>query len=77
MVIQGGSVQEVMRQYSYSIQEGRGLCESKSSQKVTKVIKNGYCLSWLTNSALLYEPKCSRRVAGSQSMSTAVYMEPK
>ncbi len=36
-------------------------------------------LSWLTNSALVYEPECGRRgeVAGSQPMSTAVHMEPK
>ncbi len=35
-------------------------------------------LSWLTNSALVYEPKCGgERVAGSQPMSTAVHMEPK
>ncbi len=31
------------------------------------------CLSWLTNSALVYEPMCEGRgVAGSQPMSTAV-----
>jgi hypothetical protein len=32
-------------------------------------------LSWLTNSALVYEPKCGRgcRGAGSQSISTAVH----
>jgi hypothetical protein len=32
-------------------------------------------LSWLTNSALVYEPKCGGRegVAGSQTMSTAVH----
>jgi hypothetical protein len=37
-------------------------------------------LSWLTNSALVYEPKCGwggGRVAGSQPMSRAVHMEPK
>ncbi len=41
-------------------------------------------LSWLTNSALVYEPKCGGRggFAGSQPMSTAVHnvqlhMEPK
>ncbi len=43
-------------------------------------------LSWLTNSALLYEPKYwvlyepkywGVGVAGSQPMSTAVHMEPK
>jgi hypothetical protein len=34
--------------------------------------------SWLTNSALVYEPKCRRRggVAGSQPMSTAVHRSP-
>jgi hypothetical protein len=43
-------------------------------QGVTKSCR----LSWLTNSAHVYEPKCGRRgVAGSQSMSTAVHMEPK
>jgi hypothetical protein len=36
-------------------------------------------LSWLTNSALVFEPKCGGRggVAGSQPMSTAVNMEAK
>jgi hypothetical protein len=37
-------------------------------------------LSWLTKSALVYEPKCGGKgwgVAGSQPMSTAVHMEPK
>jgi hypothetical protein len=36
-------------------------------------------LSWLTNSALVYEPKCGggEGVAGSQPMSAAVHMEPK
>jgi hypothetical protein len=36
-------------------------------------------LSLLTNSALVYEPKCGGggEVAGSQPMSTAVHMEPK
>jgi hypothetical protein len=37
-------------------------------------------LSWLTNNALVYEPKCwvgGGGVAGSQPMSTAVQMEPK
>jgi hypothetical protein len=34
---------------------------------------------WLTNSALVYEPKCrgSCGLAGSHPMSTAVHMEPK
>jgi hypothetical protein len=35
-------------------------------------------LSWLTNSALVYEPNCGERGVGwSQPMSTAVHMEPK
>ncbi len=36
-------------------------------------------LSWLTNSALVHEPKCRGRggIAESQLMSTAVQMEPK
>jgi hypothetical protein len=36
-------------------------------------------LSWLTNSAPVYEPKCGGRggVAGCQPMNTAVHMEPK
>ncbi len=37
-------------------------------------------LSWLTNSALVIEPKCGVEggwVAGSQTLSTAVHMEPK
>ncbi len=36
------------------------------------------CLSWLTNSTLVYEPKCGGRwgVAGSQPMSTAVNRSP-
>jgi hypothetical protein len=38
-------------------------------------------LSWLTNSALVYEPKCGGKggegVACSQPMSAAVHMEPK
>ncbi len=37
-----------------------------------------YRLSWLTNVALVYEPKCWRRegVAGSQPTSTAVHRSP-
>jgi hypothetical protein len=39
-------------------------------QRVTKRC----CLSWLTNSAFVYEPKCGGRgVAGSQPMSTALH----
>jgi hypothetical protein len=38
----------------------------------------GPTISWLTNSALVYEPKCGGAgVAGPQPMSTAVHMEPK
>ncbi len=33
-------------------------------------------LSWLTNSALVYEPKCGRGLEGSQPLITAVNMEP-
>jgi hypothetical protein len=45
-----------------------------SSQGVTKRCR----LSWLTNSALVYEPKCGGRgrVAESQPMSTAVHRSP-
>ncbi len=42
------------------------------AQGVTKICR----LSWLTKSTLVYEPKCGG-VAGYQSMSTAVHMEPK
>ncbi len=50
---------------------GGGVCVA---QGVTK----RSCLSWLTNSALVYEPKCrggggGGGVAGSQPMSTAVH----
>jgi hypothetical protein len=36
-------------------------------------------LSWLTNSALVYEPKCGGMGGGAESrpMSTAVHVEPK
>ncbi len=46
--------------YNYTVNRG-----------VTKICR----LSWLTNSALEYEPKCGGggRVAGSQPMSTAVH----
>jgi hypothetical protein len=44
-------------------------------------VKKRCRLSWLTNSALVYEPKCGGGgggfVAGSQLMSTAVHMELK
>ncbi len=33
-------------------------------------------LNWLTNSALVYEPKCRGGMRGSQPISTAVHMEP-
>ncbi len=43
------------------------------SQGVTKRCR----LSWLTNNALAYEPKCGRGgLAGSQPMSTAVHRSP-
>ncbi len=42
-------------------------------QGVTKICR----LSWLTNSDLVYEPKCGGRGVGSQPMSTTVHMEPK
>ncbi len=47
----------------------------RQNQGVTKRCR----LSRLTNSALVYEPKCGGRVgvAGSQPMSTAMHMEPK
>jgi hypothetical protein len=52
----------------------------KISNGVTKICR----LSWLTNSALVYEPKYlvirggvgGGGVVGSQPMSTAVHMEP-
>jgi hypothetical protein len=42
-------------------------------------VKKRCRLSWLTNSALEYGPKCGGRgrVTGSQPMRTAVHMEPK
>ncbi len=45
-----------------------------SPQEVTKRCR----LSWLTNSALVYEPICGGRggLAGSQPMSTAVHRSP-
>ncbi len=46
----------------------------------TQVVINRCRLSWLTNSALFFEPRCGGRgiVAGiSAKMSTAVHMEPK
>ncbi len=42
-------------------------------QRVTKRCR----LSLLTNSALVYEPKCGGIGRGSQPMSTAVHIEPK
>ncbi len=46
-----------------------------AEQGVTKRCR----LSWLTNSALVYEPKCGGggEVAGTQPMSKDVHMEPK
>ncbi len=65
------------------IEEGRGLCECKSSQKVTKIIRMALrVFSWrllkgrelgvtkkcrlskLTNSALVFEPKCGGKGGG-------------
>jgi hypothetical protein len=53
-------------------------CKKGQGQEVTKRCR----LSWLTNSALVYEPKCGVKEvvagnAGSQPMSTDVHMEPK
>jgi hypothetical protein len=49
-------------------------CKDKTMQGTTKRCR----LSWLINSALVYEPKCGGGgLAGSQPMSTAVHMDPK
>jgi hypothetical protein len=49
------------------------LCMLTTAQGVTQRCR----LSWLTNSALIYEPKCGG-VAGSQPMSAVVHtQEPK
>ncbi len=58
------------------------LCDRRyntSSLNSSSVSAGGCLLSLLTNSALLYEPKCGGRgkVAGSQPLSTTVHMEPK
>ncbi len=42
-----------------------------ATQGVTKRCR----LSWLTNNAIVYEPKCRKGVAG-EAVSTAVHMEP-
>ncbi len=68
---------------------GRRVQYSQNSKHVLKVlkVKNSHTqgvtkrcrLSWLTNSALVYEPKCGGRgggVAGSQPISTAVHRSP-
>jgi hypothetical protein len=57
---------------AFGIVEGISVVET---QGVTKRCR----LSWLTNRALVYEPKCgvTGGVAGSQPMSTAVHREPK
>jgi hypothetical protein len=58
------------------LQQGESLGDVfHRKQGVTKRCR----LSWLTNSALVYEPKCGRGegVAESQPISTAVHMEPK
>ncbi len=58
-----------------SIENKRRLFALFVKQGVTKRCR----LPWLTNSALVYEPKCGEgeKVAWSQPMSTAVHMEPK
>ncbi len=50
---------------------GRG--NETQNQGVTKRCR----LSWLTHSALVYEPNAGGEVAEPQTMSTAVHMEPK
>jgi hypothetical protein len=44
-----------------------------------RVTKSRFRLSWLTNSVLVYDPKCrgGGGVAGSQPISLVVHMEPK
>ncbi len=60
--------------YLLEPKEGGGRRNVGPNQGVTKRCR----LSWLTNSALVYEPKCGGRVgvAGSQPMSTAVHRSP-
>jgi hypothetical protein len=59
--------------HAYTLTIKRGV--STAVQGVTKTCR----LSWVTNSALVYEPKCGGREGGSCgiSASTAEYMEPK
>ncbi len=49
----------------------------KNSWRVKTGVTKRCRLSWLTNSALVYEPKCRGIGRGSQPMSAAVHMEPK
>ncbi len=58
-----------------ALNRGRG--NSEKCTLVREFQRDGVC-SWLTNSALVYEPKCGGRegVAGSQPMSTAVHRSP-
>jgi hypothetical protein len=52
-------------------------CRSCASEEKEETVKQGV-LPWLTNSALVYEPKCGGRVgfAGSQPIRTAVHWSP-
>jgi hypothetical protein len=54
--------------------------QQRLHQRVDQGVTKRCRLSWLTTSALVYEPKCEGRgrgeVAGSQPMSTAVHMDP-
>jgi hypothetical protein len=58
MAIQGGSVQAVIRQYSIEESREAYANPSRLRKKERKKERNGYRLSWLTNSALVFEPKC-------------------
>jgi hypothetical protein len=57
---------------------GHEMFISQAALGKTQVVTKRYRLSWLTNSALVYEPKCGGRegVAGSQPMSTALHRSP-
>ncbi len=76
-------LREILRN-KFSLTWDHGFCTVvqilKMQLRLTQGVTTKRCrLSWLTNSALAYEPKCGGRegVAGSQPMSTAVHMEPK
>jgi hypothetical protein len=61
-----------------SIMRGKGLKDIYLAwQTECKSNNIGQGVSWLTNGALVYEPKCGGGVAGLSHMSTAVHMEPK